>query len=422
MIKTFISSLLFTTAMAGTSVAQTVFVNDGKVVTNTSMGTLETGDVLIVDGRISEIGAELTAPAGAEIIEAAGQWVTPGLFASMAQIGLVEIGLEAATNDTRAAKATTSVSDRGADSFNPASPVIGITRAGGITHAAIAPSASHNIFGGLGLVANTSGDLDSIDNKIAFVFVQLGERGARLAGGSRSASMSQLRAALDDAMAYPARYDGPLEGDALPRRDAAALAPAARGQMPIIIAADRASDLLKIIELKKNYGGLDIIIAGASEGWRVADALEENFIRVMIDPHENLPDSFDRVGARMDNAKILHDAGVEVAFTTRSAGISHNIRVLNQHAGNAVAAGLDWDSAFRAISSTPAKWFDSRSGELTEGRSATVVVWDGDPLEVTSRPTWMMIDGDTQSLESRQTKLRDRYNPTTGETKPYKYR
>lgn len=364
----------------------------------------------------------MTAPAGAEIIEAQGQWVTPGLFAPLAQVGLVEIGLEAATNDTRAAKAATSVSDRGVDSFNPHSPVIDITRVGGITHAAIAPSASHNIFGGLGFVANTSGDLDSVSDKIAFVFVQMGERGANLAGGSRSAAMSQLRAALDDAVGYPARYDGPTDGDTLPRRDAAALAPAARGQMPLVIAADRASDLLKIIDLKKDYGGLDIIIAGAAEGWMVADALEDNFIRVMIDPLENLPNSFDRVGSRLDNAKLLQDAGVEFAFVTRSAGLSHNIRVLNQHAGNAVSAGLDWDAAFRAISSTPAKWFNSRSGELTQGREATVVVWDGDPLEVTSRPTWMMIEGEAQSLESRQTKLRDRYNPTTGETKPHKYR
>ena len=107
---------------------------------------------------------------------------------------------------------------------------------------------------------------------------------------------------------------------------------------------------------------------------------------------------------------------------TRSAGFSHNVRLLPQNAGNAVANGLDWDSAFAAITSVPAGWFDVSAGKIVQGNKADLVVWDGDPLELTSSPTFMMIDGVEQSLESRQTKLRDRYNPTTGETKPHKYR
>ena len=422
MLKATLTCLLATSVFTSSAWAQTFFVNDAKVVTNTADGILESTDVLIEDGQVTAIGDGLTAPSGAEVIEANGAWLTPGLFAPMSQIGLVEIGAESATNDTRAAKADTSVSDRGADSFNPNSPVIDITRVAGITHAAIAPSASHNIFGGLGLVANTSGEFDSVQTEIAFVFVQLGERGAGLAGGSRSASMGQLRAALDDAMAYPGRFKGPSEGDTLSRRDAAALAPAARGRLPIVIAADRASDLLNIIDLKNDYGRLDIIIYGGAEGWMVAEQLADNYIRVMVDPQENLPDSFDRVGARLDNAYLLHKAGVEIAISTRSAGTSHNIRVLTQHAGNAVATGLDWGEAFKAISRTPAYWFNIKTGTIETAKPATLVLWDGDPLEVTSEPTFMLINGQKQSLESRQTKLRDRYNPTSGETKPHKYR
>ncbi len=421
-IKGTVSALLASVLLSSTALAQTVFVKDAKVVTNTTEGTLENTSVIIKDGRISQMGSGLAAPDGAQVLDAAGQWVTPGLFASFARIGLVEIGAESDTNDTRASKGDTSVSEHASDSFNPKSPVIAITRAEGITHAAISAAASHNIFGGIGAIVNTTGDFDSVLDENAFVYVQLGEGGAGLAGGSRSASMSQLRAALEDALAYPRRYSGPEDGDTLPRRDAAAFAQAARGQMPIVVAADRAVDILKIIKLKQDFGGLDIIVLGAAEGWMVADQIADAYLKVMIEPHDNLPSSFDNVGARLDNAVLLKAAGVEFAIMTRATDFTHNVRLLPQHAGNAVGNGLDWDTAFRAITVTPASWFDVDTGTLKSGTPATLVVWDGDPLEVTSSPTLMMIDGELQSLESRQSKLRDRYNPTSGETKAHKYR
>ena len=417
-------SLLLTTCLfAASAAAQTVIVTDAKVVTNASAGTVEQATVVITDGRVTQIGSEVTAPEGAQIIDGAGQWVTPGLFAPFAQVGLVEIGAESDTNDTRASKGHTSVSDLAADSFNPQSPVIGITRAEGITHAAIVASPSHNIFGGTGSIINMTGGFDSIIDDTAFVFVQLGERGASLAGGSRSAALAQLRAGLDDALRYSTRYaGGPDNGDTLSRRDASALTRAARGQMPIVIAADRAVDILKIIDLKQDYGGLDIIVLGAAEGWMVASQIAESYLKVMIDPHDNLPSSFDNVAARLDNAVLLKAAGAEIAFMSRTTDFSHNVRLLPQHAGNAVGNGLDWDTAFRAISVTPASWFDVNAGTIEIGAQANLVVWDGDPLEVTSSPEFIMIGGQVQSGESRQSQLRDRYNPTTGETKPHKYR
>ncbi len=420
--KRTLSLLLTTCLFAASAAAQTVIVKDAKVVTNEAAGTFETATVVITDGRLTQIGSDVSIPDGADIIDGAGHWVTPGLFAPFARIGLVEISAERSTNDTRASKAATSVSELAADSFNPQSPVIDITRVEGITHAAIAGSSSHNIFAGIGSVINTSGSFGSVMDDKAFVFVELGERGARIAGGSRSASLSQLRAALDDALRYPARYGGPDDGDALTRRDAAALARAARGQMPMVITADRAVDLLKIIDLKQDYGGLDIIVLGAAEGWMVADQIAQSYLKVMIDPHDNLPSSFDNVAARLDNAVLLKAAGVEFAFMSRSSEFSHNIRLLPQHAGNAVGNGLDWDTAFRAITVTPASWFDVDVGTLEIGAPANLVVWDGDPLEVTSSPEMIMIDGQRQSAASRQTELRDRYNPTSGETKPHKYR
>ena len=401
--------------------AQDMLIKDAKIVTNGEDGVIENGDILIRGGKIVEIGADIATPVGVETMDGTGKWVTPGLFAPFSRIGLVEVNAEARTNDVSADEANTSVSNRASDSFNPKTPVIGNTRVEGITHIVSAPGTGENIFGGIGLVANTTGDFDSVETDLAFMNISLGEGGADTAGGSRSASMNQLRAALDDAGAYPSRYSGPEDGDALTRRDAAALFRAARGQLPIIIGADRAVDLINIIKLKKDYG-LDVIVAGAAEGWMVADELKAAGIRVMVDPHENLPGSFDMVGARLDNVVILDEAGVDYAIMTRSAGLTHNVRVLSQHAGNAVGAGLSWDKAFAAISSTPARWFKTKSGQLSTGADATLVVWDGDPLEVSTGALAVYINGEAQDMRSRQIALRDRYNPLSQETMPYKYR
>lgn len=412
---------LLTVMGCGSAFAQDIMIQDATLITNTDTGRIASGDILIKDGKIVAMGNISDGPAGMQVINAKGKWVTPGLFASFSRLGLVEISGEARTNDISASSAKTSVSNLAADSFNPKSPVIGNTRIEGITHVASAPGTGETIFGGIGLIANTSGEFNSVENRQAFVFVSLGESGAETAGGSRSAAMAQLRAALNDAAAYPARYGGPDDGDALPRADAAALYKAARGQMPLIISADRAVDLLSIITLKQELN-LDIIIAGAAEGWMVANELKAAGIKVMVDPQENLPGNFDSVGARLDNVILLDEAGVDYAITTRSAGLTHNIRVLSQHAGNAVGAGLSWDKAFAAISSTPARWFGTKGGTIKRGDIANLVIWDGDPLEVTSGAEQVFINGQAQDMRSRQSALSDRYNPTSQDTRPHKYR
>jgi len=143
--------------------------------------------VLIRGGKITQIGADIAAPAGVDTMDGSGKWVTPGLFASFTRVGLVEISAEASTNDVSANDANTSVSNRAADSFNPKTPVIGNTRIEGITHILAAPGTGENIFGGIGIVANTSGEFDSIESEQAFIYISLGEGGASTAGGSRAA-------------------------------------------------------------------------------------------------------------------------------------------------------------------------------------------------------------------------------------------
>lgn len=403
------------------ALAQDLFIQDANLVTAT--GQQAETDILIRDGRIVQIGTNLTTPAGLDVLDGAGQWVTPGLFSSFSTLGLVDIGAEGSTNDVTASDAETSVSERAVDSFNPRTAHIANTRRRGVTHAVVSPSPSgDSIFAGTGLIASTTGDFDSVVQDRAFVHVALGETGASRAGGSRSAALAQLRAALDDAQAYPNRFRSPTDGDALSRQDAAALAPALGGDIPLIISANRASDLLGIVRLKAEYPNLNIIVRGATEGWQVADALAEADIKVIVDPVQDLPSNFEDLGARYENILLLDEAGVDYAIANLTSFRVTKPTALGQHAGNAVGNGLSWDKAFAAITTTPARWFGLPAPQVSTGPITTLVVWDGDPLEATSAPLKVWIDGEEQSLESRQSLLRDRYNPLNESDMPHKYR
>ena len=390
-----------------TAQAQTIAITGGKVVTNTDNGIIEDATVIITNGKITSVGTG-TAPDGATIVDATGQWVTPGLFAPFSTVGLVEIGAEDATNDTRAGGSALQISLQAADEFNPDATAVDVTRIEGITRVALALTASSGMLGGYGAIADTSGDFNSVSKDKAFLYAALGERGASLSGGSRAAAWAWLEAAFDDAR-HPLRYANHGEGDVLSRREAARLAPVLNGEIPLMISVHRASDLLKVIELKQEEPDLDIILIGAEEGWRVADELAASGIPVIINPMENLPASFEMLGATMENAARLGEAGVTIAFPDPGEA-SHNSRLIAQLAGIAVANGLDWDTAFAAISSTPAMIYGRKDlGTLSNGATADVVIWDGDPLELMSSPVAVYIDGQPQDMTSRQTRLRDRY-------------
>ena len=393
--------------VVGTAGAQ-VLVQNGVLVGED--GSLTRGVDMAV-GADGAVRTDVELPGGAEVV--VGGWVSPGLFAGFTSVGLVDISQEASTNDTRAGEARTSVANRAADAFNPKAVAVGNTRIEGITHLATVASGASGIFAGTGAVVDTSGGFDSVVDADAFVLVRLGESGAGAAGGSRSAAFADLRDALGDAARVGPNSAADF-GDVLTRRDARALRRVLDREMPLVVVADRASDLMRLVELKREFRTVDLIVVGAAEAWQVADALAAAGVKVMIDPHDNLPSSFESLGARGDNAVRLDAAGVDYAFVTTTADTTHNVRVLAQHAGNAVGDGLDWSRAFAAVSATPRRWFGVSDN--------STVVWSGDPLELTSAPLAIFIDGKEQSLESRQTALRDRYNPARRDQRPHKYR
>ena len=402
--------------------AGTVAIVGGKVHTVGPQGTIDVGTVLIVDGRIAAVGDDVEIPADAETVDAAGKIVTPGLFTPFSQLGLVEVGMSAGPADyTQRGEHFTAGFDV-ADAYNRRSTLVAVNRIEGVTRAVIAPrpgypdaSGAGHVLAGLAAVVNL-GDENALDRRGTAMVVTLGEAGSHFAGGTRTAAWLTLRNALDEALDYR-EHRGDFERGM--RReyvhsvaDLEALQGVVNGNTPLIVGIDRASDIEVLIDLVNEYG-LKAIITGGAEAWMLADELATAGIAVVIDPLANLPGNFDKLNARFGSASILIDAGVKVAI---GDGDSHNARNMAQAAGNAVAHGLDWDAALRAITLAPAEIYGvgAMVGSLEAGKAADVVIWPGDPLELTNYPEQVFINGEKIPMVSRQTLLRDRYLENQG--------
>jgi imidazolonepropionase-like amidohydrolase len=401
--------------------AQTLAITGGTIVVGDGSDPVPRGTVVIRNGRVVAAGANVAVPAGAQIVDATGQWVTPGIVGGFTRLGLVEVSAVTSTNDSSAADSEFSAGLDVGPSINPLSAAIATNRTGGVTRAVVAPDTSNAIFGGQGAIIDLGADMDAVMQPRAFQFVELGERGAARAGGSRSASHATFRNALDQAQLYarnPAAYGGQSSDALLNRVDAAALVPVVQGRVPLIVHVEQARDILNVIALREDYPRLNLILAGVSEGWTVAPQIAAAGVPVIASALNDLPAQFEQLAATQSNIGRMRDAGVQVAIGMIDDRDAHQIRYSTQYAGNLVAlnnvpgaTGLTWGEAFAAISSWPAEimGLGSEIGSLRPGRRADVVIWDGDPLELSSNVDVMFIDGVQQPLTSRQTRLRDRY-------------
>jgi imidazolonepropionase-like amidohydrolase len=367
---------------------------------------------LISDGKIADIGQDLKAPAGAEVIEADGKPVTPGLFGGLSHLGIEEIGIEPSVDDYSLKLGSMRPEFDVTAAFNPESVILGVGRMGGITFAVISPTAEPGgkgapggtIIAGQGSVAQLDG---TIDPKTHALFVDVGGDASALSGGSRAAQFMLLDQAIGEVRAPKT----------LLPNDQRLLTPAGRqtlqeylsGAGSVVFDVDRASDIRQVIALAKREK-LHVVIKGGTEAWRVGPELAAAHIPVLLDPLVDLPASFDRVGATLENAARLNRAGVKIAFSLDDPQ-PHNIRKVRQTAGIAVAHGLPWEAALAALTSNPAEIFGvaSRNGSIARGRPADLVLWSGDPLEVTTLAQRVFIEGQSQPMQSRQTLLRDRY-------------
>lgn len=420
---TLISAGLLLSA-CGAAFGQTTAITDARIVTNGPGGVIESGTIVIEDGEITALGADVEAPEGAEIIDGDGKWVTPGVFAPLSGVGMVEVSAAESSNDQYAGEAEMNVFMKADDAFNPLSTTIPVARIEGVTHAAIASAPGTSLFGSRGAVVDLSGEFDSVIQEDAFVYMELGEQASDIAGGSRGAAWAYLRAALEEARRSEGLFNRNDNSEKiLTPYDAQALKRVLNGDIPLIIHVERASDIMNALELREDYGGLDIALYGAAEGWIVAEEIAESGVPVIVNTFDNLPGSFESRGARLDNAAILDEAGAEVIIGT-ALGDAHQVRLLPQYAGNAVANGMDWDSAFAAISERPAELFglEGEIGALEAGRAADLVIWNGDPLEVMSSAEAVYIDGESMPMTSRQTELAERYMNLDETDEPFAYR
>jgi len=392
--------------------AATVLIRDATVHTMTPAGVRSHTDVLIRDGRIAELGSALTAPAGAEVIEAGGRPVTPGLFGGVAHLGLEEIGLEPTVDDYSLKLGAMRPEFDVTFAFNPESVVLGVGRLGGITFAQLAPTSEPGGKGEGGSIISGQGALVRLDGSVAparTLFIEAGGAANALSGGSRAAQLMLLQQALTEVRSP----------QLLLANDTRLLTPAGRqalrayldGKGRVVFDVERASDIRNVIALGERER-LHVAVRGATEAWRVAGELAAAGVPVLLDPLANLPESFDSVGATLENAARLERAGVKIAFSFDDPQ-PHNIRKLRQAAGIAVAHGLPWEAALAALTRNPAEIFGvaDRNGSLERGRPADLVLWSGDPLEVTTLADAVFIQGVRQPMRSRQTELRDRYLP-----------
>jgi imidazolonepropionase-like amidohydrolase len=215
---------------------------------------------------------------------------------------------------------------------------------------------------------------------------------------------------LDDAIEYGRRRAdwarAQMHPLAAPAADLAALAPVLRGELPLVIVANRRSDIATALRISREYR-LRLILGGAGEAWQLAAEISRAHVPVLVEPLNDVP-SYDALGIRYENAALLAQAGVRVALLETN---THNARNLRQQGGNAVSYGMRWDDALRAVTLSPAEIFGvaDRYGSLDAGKVANVVVWSGDPFELSTTVEHVLIRGKEIPLESRQTELLERY-------------
>jgi imidazolonepropionase-like amidohydrolase len=408
------------------------------------------------------------------LIYATGKWVTPGIVAGFSRLGFAEVDLTSSREDgggradtSGAADDTTSHGPFNAaidvvPAINPLDSTIAVNRADGVTRALVAPSTGKSIFAGQGAVIDTGADLEPITAARKFQFVELGESGASTAGGSRSAAFAMFRNALREAAElrrYAPALSGPTGGtpderdrpvvhnpnesrvygpDArrsedvlLTRFDAAALVPVLQGRQYVLVHAERASDILQVLALRREFPSLKLVLVGASEGWTVADQIARSGVPVIASAVNDLPASFEQIAATQSNVGRMRAAGVNVSIGMIDDNDTRNLFMERQYAGNLVAlqripgaTGVTWGEALAMITSKPAQaiGMSGEIGSLAPGRRADLVIWSGDPLEGSSAAEQVYIDGVRQPLDTHQTRLLERYRYLPRRDLPEAYR
>ena len=414
---TFITLMLFNIVVNSEStLIQNVTIFDGK--NNEPF----VGNVLIDDNKISKVST--SSLRGDLVINGTGKILTPGIISTDTEIGIVEIGALSVTRDDSSNLYQIGFSIY--DAFNPNSVLIPWNRSNGITSTLTLPQNTNSPIGGLGSFFVLDSSLEISGSKDVVMIGRV--------GGSGSESRAETFAIIEDLLEFASSIDSsdmktykdiaeiiddsPIASIMeLHPRDLKALYKLVNDELPLIIKANRASDLLKLIKLKEKYD-LNLIIMGAQEAGLVASRIAESKIPLIINPINNIPESFDELGANIELAGKLEDLGITLMF---NAPRDHNYHLIRQGAGVAVANGMSYAGALKALTLSPVEVFKlGNRGQIAPGKIADLIIWDADPLEPSSMPEKVFINGEDIDLTSRMSRLTERY--TKNKEKPNGYR
>lgn len=378
-------------------------VADTTLITNARLAGDSTKiSLLIKEGRIADIGPEVTTSEEVEKIDAKGGIVTPGLMNSSTRLGLIELYSAKETVDYNGLSHDLGATFDVQYGLNSNSVLLDIARTEGLARAVVIPDgADKTHFAGLGLLLHLQQGSEILDKPRAMLVVEAG--GTGVDGGSRSAVWVTLRQAFREAKKAKKDLSEATE----------ILQSVLAGSMPLVIKASRESDIRQAIKFGKDFN-VRIVIIGGEEAWRLAPALAAQKIAVVLNPYDILPATFDAIGSRGENAAILHKAGVKIGFAVTSIFKSHNAgTAMRISAGFAVSRGLDKQAALDAMTKNPAEiWgIADEYGTLEVGKVADIVIWSGDPLEPLTTAEKVFIAGKLVDVKSRQMQLRDKYHP-----------
>jgi imidazolonepropionase-like amidohydrolase len=414
-------------ATASPAAAQTIAITGGKVYP-VSGPPIDGGTVLIVNGKIAAVGTNVAIPAGAQRIDATGKIVTPGFVNSATQLGVQEVSQVSDTRDMSArGKDNVAAAFTVWDGLNPNSVMMAPARKEGITSFIVMPAG--------GLVAGQAALLDVVPGTTTDMIIRapvamIAEVGDASQAGvnSRGELIVKLRELLEDTRFFQTHRDAFDRAQTRPfaasRLDLQAMIPVIQGKLPLVVFVDRVSDIDAAMRIAREFG-VKLMIGSGAEGWMMADRLAAARVPVLTGAMNNIPGGFAALGQRQENAALLRKAGVQVALVGNAGGGDEegfNVRNLKQEAGNAVAYGMTWDDALRAVTLAPAEIFGvaDRVGSLQPGREGNVVVWSGDPFEFTTRAEHVFVRGHEYSDKTRQDLLMERYRnlPNTHNTPP----
>ena len=389
--------------------AETLLITNGSVLIGDDSPASQL-DILVENGRIATVAEDLTSVNADRVIDADGRVVTPALFAGITAAGLSEIGMVYEAVDSRLNELYTGLMHPEFDvrkAYNPHSSVVPVTRIEGYGYTLLSAAFGDRTISGQGSLVRFDGGFDSFEGKTA-VYVNVDGYSGNKIGGSRAAHWMLLETAFSSLT--PKQGNGLWlthnEHPLINQNGRAALTDVRENGI-FVFRANRASDILQALAFSQRHQ-LNAVISGGQEAWIVREALAASGTPVVINALDNLPGSFDGLGARLDNAALLHEAGITLLFTS---GETHNARKLRQVAGNAVANGLPYGAAIAAMTSLPAEIFGGKPRMIAPGLRADLVIWSGDPLDVNSAADQVIIGGVPDSMTSRQTQLLERYLP-----------